>query len=193
MIAISSLFTSKKKREDIIVDNQETLKLLRKLIDKVLKASLKKREELFNDPNSSVIEIEVPINNKQAAQNYFEELFDTVKSDTSPEVEQHFQESLNKVLNPMSGTPSIARLERLLNNVRRDITIGLVDNIISEIDQDRTILEDISDRIQISIDKLNDAAEIFGTIAAILNVFTGIVTLSSGNINGIFKILGEIS
>ena len=175
------------------MDNQETLTLLRKLIDKVLEASLKKREELFNDPNSSVIEIEVPINNKQAAQNYFEELFDTVKSDTSPEVEQHFKESLNKVLNQMPGTPSIARLERLLNDVRRDITIGLVDTIINEIDQDRAIIEDINDRIQISINKLNDAAEIFGTIAAILNVFTGIVTLSSGNINGIFKILEEIS
>jgi uncharacterized protein Yka (UPF0111/DUF47 family) len=175
------------------VDHKDALKLLRELIDKVLEASRKKRVDLFRDPNSTVISIEVYLNDKQAAKDYFNELFDTVKVETANEVQQHFEEGLDEVLNSMSGTPSIARLERLLNNVRRELTIDLVNNIISEINKDKIIIEDISDRIQISIDKLNDAAQIFGTIAVILNVFTGIVTLSTGKINGIFKILGAIS
>lgn len=175
------------------MNNQEELKLIRALIDQVLEASQKKRIELFRDPNSSVISIEVYIDDKKATKDYFNEIFNDVRSDTSDQVQQHFEDSLDEVLNRMPGTPSIARLERLLNDIRRDITINLVDSIISEIDKDKAIIEDVSDRIQMSIDKLNNAAEIFGTIAIILNVATGIVTLSSGNINGIFNILGAIS
>ena len=174
------------------MDEKEALKLLRNLIDRTLEASRKKRIELFRDPNSTIINIEVYLSDKQAAINYFNEIFNHLNTETSSEVKRHFQAEFDKVLNQMPGTPSIARLERLLNEVRRHITLDLIGIIIEEIEKDKDIIEDISDRIQISIDRLNDAAKIFGIIAVILNVATGIVTLSTGNIAGILKILEAI-
>lgn len=83
-------------------------------------------------------------------------------------------------------------LEFKLIAIRDKLNLILLDNIIAKISDYKPKIENATTELQEAIDKLNNLSKVFGTIAIAVNLFTALISASSGNFGGLIKIVAKI-
>ncbi len=165
-----------------------TTQELQDLIDtirKVGKASRRKRSQLFDD--FQIAKREWELENPEAIINYISRVADD--AGLSPDEKSEILENLANLLDEIK---SVEELEFKLLAIRDDLNLAILDNIIAEISDYKPKIENATTELVEAIDKLNKLSKVFGTIAIAVNLFTALISASSGNFGGLIKIVAEL-
>ncbi|WP_250124932.1 hypothetical protein [Chroococcidiopsis sp. CCMEE 29] len=164
--------------------NQDLQDLI-ETIRKVGKASRQKRSKLFRE--FQIAKIEWELEDKQAIIGYISRVADD--ADLSLSEKNKVIQNLENLLDEIN---SVEELEFKLIAIRDKLNLILLDNIIAKISDYKPKIENATTELQEAIDKLNNLSKVFGTIAIAVNLFTALISASSGNFGGLIKIVAKI-
>jgi hypothetical protein len=165
-----------------------TIQELQDLIDtirKVGKASRQKRRKLFDE--FEIPKIEWELEDSPAIINYISRVADDAGLSPSEK-----KEVIDNLTNLLGEIKSVEELEFKLIKIRGELNLSILDNIIAEISDYKPKIKNATTELQEAIDKLNNLSKVFGTIAIAVNLFTALITASSGNFSSLIKIVAEL-
>jgi chromosome segregation ATPase len=154
-------------------------------IRKVGKASRKERSKLFDE--FEIPKIEWELEDPQAIINYISRVAD--EAGLSPDEKNEVIENLANLLDEIN---SVEELEFKLITIRDELNLDILDNIIAEISDYKPKIENATTELEEAIDRLNNLSKVFGTIAIAVNLFTALISASSGSFGSLIKIVAEL-
>lgn len=154
-------------------------------IRKVGKASRRERSKLFDE--FEIPKIEWELEDRQAIINYISRV-----ADEAGLSEDERNEIIKNLTDLLDEFDSVEKLEFKLIALRDELNLDVLDKIIAEIADYKPKIENATTELQEAIDRLNNLSKVFGTIAIAVNLFTALISASSGNFGGLVKIVAEI-
>lgn len=157
-------------------------------IRQVGEASRSKRTQLFQ--SFKIRKIEWELNDLQALLDYISSVADNAGLSTFEKGQVIL--NLKNLLNQSPSTPTVAWLEDKLLDLQDDLNLGILDNIIADINNYKPKIETASKQLQEAIDQLNDLSNTFGAIAVAVNLFSSLISAFSGNFSSLIGIVSKL-
>lgn len=160
----------------------EQLQAVKQNLRAIRQESLSRRLTLDLGPNN-----EWPLGDLDEVLTFVSELCD--KARLSPNEKNEILNGVKNLIESLPGTPSVSKLEGRLIDFSLQLNLEILDKLIEEIADAGSQISIASDKLQDSINRINQIKEAFGFLSIAVNLAASIFSVSTGNFASLLKLI----